>query len=154
MFLRFRYFILFFCFFSYSTMHECYRLGIKNFKTIRHPGQIKLAFDLCTNDASARRYVSSNGDDYNVKMGTSDLDYLTINRSTNDWPRKRQYFKILIDFLYWIFRVLCIILKYAIGLIWCLFKIFCCTILRVLTKSKRYRSNALICHSIRCCHHQ
>jgi hypothetical protein len=137
-------------------MNQCHRLGIKNFKTIRHPRQIKLAFDLCTNDASARRYVSSKNDDNNnnQKIETFDLDYFTIKKLNNDWSEKYQYSKkILIHFtintLYWIFRVLWIIIKYAICLIWCLFKIF-----RILTESKRYHSNTLICHPIRCYHHR
>jgi len=137
-------------------MNQCHRLGIKNFQSIRHPRQIKLAFDLCTNDASARRYVSSKNDDNNnnQKIETFDRDYFTIKKLNNDWSEKYQYSKkILIHFtintLYWIFRVLWIIIKYAICLIWCLFKIF-----RILTESKRYRSNTLICHPIRCYHHR
>jgi hypothetical protein len=138
-------------------MSECHCLGIKNFKCIRHPGQIKLAFDLCIDDVSAPRYISSKGDDYNQKIDTSDFDYFTIKKSTNDWPTKHQYSKILMNFvistLYWIFRVLWIILKYAIRVIWCFFKIFRCIIFRVLTESKRYRSKALLCHPVRCYHH-
>lgn len=138
-------------------MIECHRLGIKNFKSIRHPGRIKLAFDLCNDDASAPRSVSSKSDDYHQKIKTSNFNYSPIKKTTNDRPQRYQYLKISITFiinlLYFICRVLGIILKYIICLIWCLFKIFRCTIFRVLTESIRYRPKALICHSIRCSHH-
>jgi hypothetical protein len=138
-------------------MNECHRIGIKNFKSIRHPEQIKLVFDLCTDDISAVRHVSSKGDNYNNTMAISDfnkpkLNYFPIKKSNNDWL---QYFKILMNFiiniLYLIFRVICLIFKY---IIWCIFKIVLCIIFRVLTKSKVYRPKAFICHPVRCNHHR
>jgi hypothetical protein len=127
-------------------MDECHHLGIKNFKSIRHPGQIKLAFDLCNDDISAPRYVSSKGDDYNqVKF-----DYFPIKKSSHGSSQTCQCSKILISYviniLYSIFCVFYIIFKYTICLIWCLLKIFLCTIFRILTQSR-------ICHPIRCNHH-
>lgn len=118
-------------------MSDCYRLGIKNFQTIRYPNQIKLAFDLSTNDLSAPRYVTSKGNDYyhQEKITSTNLDYFPIKKSTIDWS------KLLINIFYGIFRLLCVSLKYGICIIWCLFKIFC-----IITKSKR-------CHSIQCYQH-
>ncbi len=133
-------------------MNQCHRLGIKNFKSIRHPKQIKLVFDLCTDDISAVRHVSSKGENYNNKMAISDFNkHFPIKKSNNDWS---QYFKILMNFviniLYLIFRLICLIFKY----IWCLFKIVLCTLFRLLTKSKMYRPKAFICHPVRCNHHR
>ncbi len=132
-------------------MNECHRLGIKNFKSIRHPRQIKLEFDLCTDDILAPRSVSSKGDDYDKKIQISE------NFPIDNPSREYQYSEILVNFIikifYLIFRVLCIMLKYTICLTWCLFKIFFCTIFRILTKSKMYCPEGLICYSIRCHHH-
>ncbi|CAF1637516.1 unnamed protein product [Rotaria magnacalcarata] len=82
-------------------MNECHRIGIRNFKTIRYPGQIKLAFDLCSNDRSARRHVSSNGNDYNEKMQVFNKDkfksdYFPIKKST---ANRFQYSKMLSNFI-------------------------------------------------------
>jgi hypothetical protein len=149
-------------FFFYSIMSESHHLGIKNFKSTRHPGQIKLAFDLCTDDISAPRFVSSKGDDYNPKTQISDydklkFDYFSIKKTSPNCSQECQYSKILINFviniLYLIFRVLCMIFKYTICVIWCLFKIFICTIFRILTESRIYRPKALLCHPVRCNHH-
>lgn len=146
MFLRFRYLV---SFFLYSIMSECHRLGIKNFKTIRYPGEIKLAFDLCTDDISAPRYVSSKGDhdDYNTKK----IDYFPIKG-------KYQYSELLFNFMissfYWIFHILWISLKYSMYVMWCLFKIFRSIIFRALNESKKYQAKPLVCHPIQCYHHQ
>jgi hypothetical protein len=129
-------------------MNECHRLGIKNFQSIRQSRQIQLTFDLCTNDATAPRSVSSKDDD-------DDDHHQRINKSDclNDWSKKYQHkkqsFSFIINILCWIFRVLCLILKYTICLLWYLFKIVRCTIFRVLTD----RPRGLICHPIRCSHH-
>ncbi|CAF1553786.1 unnamed protein product, partial [Adineta steineri] len=63
-------------------MNKCHYLGIKNFKSIRHPEQIKLVFDLCTDDRFAPKYVSSKGNDYNNKRKT---DYFPIKKLNNNW---------------------------------------------------------------------
>jgi hypothetical protein len=136
-------------------MNECHRLGIKNFQTIRQSRRIQLAFDLCADDPTAPRSVSSKGDDYHQRIN---CDYMAVKRSMNDWSQKDQHdnkrsLSFIIDILWWIFRVLCLILKYTICLLWCLFKIVRCTIFRVLIESKRYRPKGFICHPIRCSHH-
>ena len=144
-------------------MSECHRLGIKNFRTIRHSGQIKLVFDLCADDTSAPRHVSSKGDNYNKSMQISNdiklkFDYFPLKQSNKDWAQQRQYFKIFINFVINIFhlilRVICLTFKYFSYLLWCLFKIFLCTIFRVLTKSKICRPKGFVCHPIRCNHHR
>ncbi|CAF1129553.1 unnamed protein product [Rotaria sp. Silwood1] len=139
-------------------MNEYHRLGIKNFKSIRHPGQIKLTFDLCTDDISAPQYVSSKENDTNQKIeiftnNKLKFDYIPIKQSTNSWFKNYQYSKIFINILYLFFRILCIILKYTIYLIWYLLKIFLCIIFRLLTESKSYDPKTVICHPIRCYHH-
>ncbi|CAF1288819.1 unnamed protein product [Rotaria sordida] len=144
-------------------MNEYHRLGIKNFKSIRHLGQIKLAFDLCTDDISAPQYVSFKGNDSNKKIQISNndklkFDYIPIKKSTNNWLQNCQCSKILMNFImnifYLFFRILCIILKYTIYLIWYLFKILLYIIFRLLTESKLYCSKSVLCHPIRCYHHR
>jgi hypothetical protein len=163
-FLRFREFYLF-AFFFYSTMNECHRLGIKNFKSNRYPGQIKLSFDLCDDDTSAPRHISSKGDGAYQKVHIPNYDklkfnYFPIKKPMNDRLREYKCSKALMNsignILYVIFCVLCIIFKYTICLVWCVFKIFLCTIFRILTESRLCRPKGLICHPIRChhCRHQ
>ncbi|CAF3356751.1 unnamed protein product [Rotaria socialis] len=141
-------------------MNECHRVGIRNFKTIRYPGQIKLAFDLCTDDRSALRRVSSKGNGYNEKKQVFNkdkfkFDYFPIKKST---ANRFQCSKILSNFImtiaHVIFRTSCFILKYTIYLTWYLFKIFLSIIFRLLIESKLYSPKTVICHPIRCYHHQ
>ena len=144
-------------------MNKYHRLGIKNFKSIRHPGQIKIVFDLCSNDLTASRYVSSKVDEYNKKTRLSDDDKLQVDcfperQSTNRWLQESQRFKILANFIMnildVIFRVLFVILKYTLCLIWCLCKILLHTIFRLVVQPQLYQPKAFIYHPIRCHHYQ
>ena len=124
-------------------MKECHHLGMKNVQTIRQSRRIQLAFDLSTDDASAPRSVSSKGEERENKV-----------HYQKDWfeqsqHKKRSFNCIIHTTLCWIFRVLCLILNYALCLLVCLFKIVRCTLFRMLID----RSNRFICHPIRCSHH-
>lgn len=142
---------------------ECHHFGIRNFKSIRHPGQIKLAFDLCTNDRLAPKYVSSKGNDHEEKFDFFSNEILQLNdlptkKTFNNWYQRFQYSKTWMNFmrniLYLIIRVLYLILKYTSCLIWYLFKILLCISFRLLTDLKLYRSDTFICHPVRCYHHR
>ena len=107
-------------------MNKYHRLGIKNFKSIRHPGQIRIAFDLCNNDLTASRHASLKVDKCNQKSRLSDDDKLQFDcfpkqRSTNSWLQESQRFKILTNFIMnifdVIFRVLVFLFKYTLCLI-------------------------------------
>ncbi len=105
-------------------MNECHRLGIKNFQSTRQSRRIQLTFDLCTDDAKAPRSVSSKGGERINKF-----NYL--NEYSPKHEHKKRSFNFIINIFCWIFRMLCLILKYKICLLWCLLKMMRCTIYRI-----------------------
>lgn len=130
---------LIFCSRSILMMKECHHLGIRNFRTIRQPRRIELAFDLSTNDRSAPRYVVSkcHNDQFND-------NHLSMKTPTNvHRSDKYQYIKnsfiCLLNIIQWIFCVLYYVLKYSNCLLGCLLRIVRCVIFRY--------------QSIRCPHH-
>lgn len=118
-------------------MNEKQRVGIKNFKSVRYPGQIKLSFSLINDDKSAPQCVSSKGID-------SKDDYNSIEKS------RIVLVNVVLITISWILRLSYLILKSTIYLIQYLLKIILYIIYRVLTESIK-PSCSVLCHPIRCC---
>ena len=147
---------LFFVFFL-STMNECHRLGIKNFRSVRHPGQIKLAFDLALDDPFATRHISSKGGaPYPVTRDDtiSKFHVMPVRSLPNDGSTRWQWLKVLVNFICLICRLLRVVLQHTIYVVGYLCQLVFCVIFRILILLKLIYSNFARGRSWRCyrCH--
>lgn len=134
-------------------MDECHRLGIKNFRSVRHPGQIKLAFDLALDDPFATRHVSSKGDaPYPVTRDDmiSKFHVMPVRSLPNGGSTRWRSLKVLVNVICLICRLLRVVLQHTIYVVGCLCPLVICVIFRIQILLKLIFSNFARCRCYRC----
>ena len=103
-------------------MKVCHHLGIRNFRTIRQPRRIELAFDLCMNDRSASQYVVSKCHDEQFKPEIFHSNNISMNNQSRKCHSTKHFFTCLLNLIQWLFCLVCVVLKYTNCFLWCLLK--------------------------------